>query len=88
MQYQAQFQQQPRDPGVRKLIRYNEKKKTTFSCSPLKTAHRKVWSDCNDLYSPLREMRITTLKFMAKPARSPAGARPMFLCLYVCGVMA
>jgi hypothetical protein len=30
MQYQAQFQQQPRDPGVRKLIRYNDKKKPLF----------------------------------------------------------
>jgi hypothetical protein len=35
----------PRDPGVRKLIRYNEKTKTT------------------------REMRITPLTFVAKPAR-------------------
>ena len=69
MQYQAQFQQQPRDPGFRKLIRYNEKTKNTFSCSPLKTAHRKFWSDFNGPCSFFREMRITPLTFMAKPAR-------------------
>jgi hypothetical protein len=29
---EARIEQQPRDPGVRKLIRYNEKIKTTFPC--------------------------------------------------------
>ena len=70
MQQQARFQQEPRDPGVRKLIRYNEKIKTTFSCSSLKMAHRKVWLDFNGSCSFSRDLRITPLLFMAKPART------------------
>jgi hypothetical protein len=42
--HQAQFQQQPRDPGVKNAIRYSETYKNMLAESPLKVPYRKFTS--------------------------------------------
>jgi hypothetical protein len=61
-----------RNPAIQAFesLSATSKNQNHFSSSSLKTAHRKVWLDFNGSCSFSRDVRITPLSFMAKPART------------------